>query len=96
LPRVLLKYFAYIADVVKKREEFINLPEDATVEDLLKKIAEIHGEKLQDYLYPKPKRELNPILNFLINKVNIKDLNGLSTLLTEADEFVIIPPVGGG
>lgn len=96
MPRIILKYFAYIADLVKKREESIDMPENTTVQDLLEVLIKVYGTPLREYIYPEPNRELNPVLNFLVNKVNIHNLEGLGTSLKEADEFVILPPVGGG
>ncbi|MHC1590566.1 MAG: MoaD/ThiS family protein [Candidatus Helarchaeales archaeon] len=96
MPRITLKYFAYIADVIKKREETMEIPDNMTVGDLLEKLCVTYGKDLQNYLFPEPNKKLNPILNFLINKININSLDGLNTRLKNNDEFVIIPPVGGG
>lgn len=40
--------------------------------------------------------ELRPFVNLFINDENIKDLNGLDTIIQENDKLLLIPSIAGG
>ncbi|MBS7650629.1 MAG: MoaD family protein [Candidatus Bathyarchaeia archaeon] len=94
--KVKLKYFAHLREIVGKFEETINLPEDATVKNLLEVLSETYGVAFRDYVYEKGGSEPSPNLNFLLDGRNIMMLDGMETRLYDGCVFVIIPPVGGG
>lgn len=68
--------------------------------DVLLSLTEKYPE-LKYLIFEKPeeKSEL-PIMcssiNVLINGNNVRHLDGLDTLLSEADELAVLPPVSGG
>lgn len=68
--------------------------------DVLLSLTEKYPE-LEDLIFEKSKGESEtPVMcgsiNILINGNNVRHLEGLDTLLSEADELAILPPVSGG
>ncbi|HEY3361442.1 MAG TPA: ubiquitin-like small modifier protein 1 [Methanosarcina sp.] len=89
---------------------FANLREEAgtselqlsgeKVIDVLLSLTEKYPE-LKDLIFEKPEGESEaPVMcgsiNVLINGNNVRHLEGLDTILSEADELAILPPVSGG
>ncbi len=75
-------YFASAKDATGKRKESIILPESTTIRELLLKISSS---------YP---RIIN-ILNTVQIAVNYKVVD-VDSILKEADEVALLPPVSGG
>ena len=50
---------------------------------------------LKPHLY-NDQSELRPFVNLFLGEENIKDLQGLSTPLAEADRLLLIPSIAGG
>ena len=68
--------------------------------DVLLSLTEKYPE-LKDLIFEKSKGESEaPVMcgsiNVLINGNNVRHLEGLDTILSEADELAILPPVSGG
>lgn len=64
--------------------------------DVLGILAKTYGAKFKDYVFDPRTGTPKSYLQFLLNGNSISNLDGLSTVLTENSELVIIPPVGGG
>ena len=75
-------YFATLRDMVGEQEERVEVPEGATVADL---VAEIVGA------YPRF-REMEPSLMISVNQ----EYSERGTALKEGDEVAFIPPISGG
>ncbi len=75
-------YFASAKDATGRRRESIKLPENATIGELLLKITSIHPR-------------ITNILNTMQIAVNYKVVVD-DTILKEADEVALLPPVSGG
>ena len=79
-----IKYFAWIKEITKNEEEFLDNTEIDSV------------YKLKDYLvnkYPDIKKHIdNEILRFAVNQEYVSD----NVDLKSNDEIAIFPPVSGG
>jgi molybdopterin converting factor small subunit len=49
--KVRVQYFGYIKNLVNKREEQFELGENASLSDLLNKMAGVHGEAFRKDVY---------------------------------------------
>jgi len=94
--KVKVRYFAGVREMVGRSEETFEVPEGATVRDLLGILSEKYGAPIRDYVFAKSKEEISPNLNFLVDGKNIVMINGTETPLYDGCAFAIIPPVGGG
>lgn len=89
---------------------FANLREAAGTSELLLSGERVHDvlmfltEKypiLKDFIFEKSDGSneipvLRGSINVLINGNNIRHLEGLETLLSDADEVAVLPPISGG
>ena len=90
--KVTVKYFAYLRDIFRGREEQIELQRESSVGDLLSLLCNspLRREQIFDGAALKPR------MMVLKNGNHVKHLGGLDTRLEDGDTIVLIPPVGGG
>lgn len=93
---VTVKFFATLREILGKKEDKLELAENSTIEDLLEKLSQKHGDKFIDYVYDKKTKSPRNHLQFLIDSVNIHTMQGLKTKLKDGNIIAIVPPVGGG
>ena len=93
---VKVKFFALVRELTGKREEVVDLDDQATVRTLLSKLVEEYGAKFSDYVFDPASKEPRGHLQFLMDGRNIALMQGLDTVLKEGVSLAILPPVGGG
>lgn len=91
---MLVRYFAYYRKDGGCKEENLLL-EPLTALDLLKKLAERHGQRLGSQLLTS-EGTIHPDVIFLLNGRNIDFLEGKDTLVREGDVVSLFPRVAGG
>jgi MoaD family protein len=93
-----VRFFAALRELVGKKEESFTFPdgEEVTVENLLKRLAELYGKDFVEYVYDRKTGEIQSYLTLLVNGRSITTLDRLKTKLTNGDVLAILPPVGGG
>ncbi len=79
-------YFAKIKEIIGKNEDFININEQTTINDIVEKL------KLIDESY---KLAFNDLKNIKCS-VNCNYVNSFKTKVTNKDEIAFFPPVTGG
>lgn len=79
-----------------RSEETVRLPENASMEDLLRKLSERYGKKFEEYVFEKDGTETSQNLQFLVNGQSTTTMDGKRTRLPDGCIVAIIPPVGGG
>jgi len=94
--KVKVKFFALVRELTGKREEIVDLNDQATVRTLLGKLVEEYGVKFRDYIFDPVSQEPRGHVQFLIDGRNITLIQGLDTALKEGTSLAILPPVGGG
>lgn len=94
--KVKVKFFALVRELTGKREEVVDLDDQATVRTLLGKLVEEYGTKFGDYIFDPASKEPKGHLQFLMDGRNISLMEGLDTTLKEGVSLAILPPVGGG
>ncbi len=94
--KITVKFFALVRELTGKREEVIDLDDQATVRALLDKLVYEYGTKFRDYLFDPASKEPRGHIQFLIDGRNVALMQGLDTVLKDGSSFAILPPVGGG
>lgn len=91
--RIVVKTFATIREIFGGAGMlYLELPEGSTIEDLLKRLREQYGSRLEvDRLIGE-----NSNVRILVNGREITYLDGLKTRLRDGDAVAFIPPVAGG
>jgi MoaD family protein len=93
---VTVRFFAYARDIVGTRDETLDVEDSTTVIDLLKLLANKHGDKLNEYLFDPRTGTPRPHLKFFVDGREISLSRGFETPLTNGCSLTIIPPVSGG
>jgi len=95
---VSVRFFAALRELVGKKVEPIEFPdvEEVTVENVLKRLAELYGKDFVEYVLDRKTGEIHSYLTLLVNGRSITALGRLKTKLMDSDVLAILPPVGGG
>ncbi|MDR7666519.1 ubiquitin-like small modifier protein 1 [Methanosarcina sp. Z-7115] len=97
MAEVKIKLFANLREAAGTSELQLS---GGKVVDALLSLTEKYPE-LKSLIFEKPEGEgWTPVIcgsiNILINGNNVRHLDGLDTLLSDADEIAVLPPVSGG
>jgi len=90
-----VKLYAMLREIASKKLEKVDLPEKASVRDLIDFLISEYGDEFASYIYDSEKQVRN-YLSYMINGVNINSLDGFETTLKGGDVISLLPPVGGG
>ncbi|MEM2188757.1 MAG: MoaD/ThiS family protein [Nitrososphaerota archaeon] len=91
--KIIVKTFATLREIFGGTGMlYLELPEGSTIEDLLKKLEEQYGSRLDISRLVGE----NPNVKVLVNGREIMYLDGLRTRLRDGDSVAFIPPVAGG
>jgi sulfur-carrier protein len=82
--------------ILGARDISLEIPEGATVKQLLKIMLDEWGVELAEALFKPGSQEPVGHVQLIINGRNIKFLDNLETILRNEDVFLIFPPAGGG
>jgi MoaD family protein len=93
---VTIKFFTTLREMTGKGEDVVTLPENASMEDLLRRLSDKYGRKFEEYVFEKDGRETSQNLQFLIDGQSTATMQGIKTRLRPGCVVAIIPPVGGG
>ncbi|MDT7969947.1 MAG: MoaD/ThiS family protein [Vulcanisaeta sp.] len=92
--KVQVKFLASLYDVTKVLKTEIELPDNATVMDLIKTIDKAVSPNFSSVILDDGKLKDQYVV--LINGRSIDFLHGLETRLNNGDEVTFLPPAGGG
>ena len=95
LMKVQVKFLASLYDVTKVLKTEIELPDNATVMDLIKTIDKAVSPNFSSIILDDDGK-LKDQYVVLINGRSIDFLSGLGTRLSNGDEVTFLPPAGGG
>jgi len=92
---MIVKYFAYFRKDAGCKEETLLLAPLRALE-LLEKLSEIHGQRLQKSLLTTDLTEIHPDVIFLIDGRNIDFIDGKNSMISESAVVSLFPRVAGG
>ncbi len=95
---VSVRFFAGIRELVGKKVEFVNFPQDrkVTVEKIMQRLVKLYGKEFFEYAFDKTTGYIREYLTLLVNGRSITTLDGLETEILDGDVIALLPPVGGG
>ncbi|MFB6470957.1 MAG: MoaD/ThiS family protein [Vulcanisaeta sp. AZ3] len=93
--KVQVKFLASLYDVTKVLKAEVNVPENATVKDLIQIIDKAISPNFSRVILD-DNGKLRDQYVVLINGRSIDFLKGLDTKLSSEDEVTFLPPAGGG
>jgi MoaD family protein len=95
--KVKVEYLGHIRNILgNRREEEVELAEDALVSDLLSVLSEKHGHNCKKAIYEAGGTDLKQNFMATINGYLLNQLNGVRTKLKKGDRIVLMPVVSGG
>ena len=93
--KVTVKFLAIFYEMAKTLRMEIEVPDGITVRELLKIIDERVNPNISKTLL-NDDSGLREGYNILINGKSLDYVKGLDTVLSDGDEVVLLPPIGGG
>lgn len=94
--KVKVQYLGYIKNMLNKREEYLELEDDANLSDLLNKLAGIHGATFKKEVYEPGLNNVKTGFSVTINGIFIGQLGGLDAKLSEGDNVLLMSLMSGG
>jgi MoaD family protein len=95
--KVKVEYLGHIKNITaNKREEEIELKENATITDLLLLLSEQYGEPFRKAIYEPKGVDVKSNYVITVNGYLLNQLKGLETKLKPEDRVAIMPVVSGG
>ena len=82
--------------MLNKREEQIELEENASLSDLLNKLAGVHGAAFRKDVYEPGLSDVKTGFSVAVNGVFIGQLGGLDAKLADGDNVILMSLVSGG
>ncbi|MBN2228061.1 MAG: MoaD/ThiS family protein [Candidatus Thorarchaeota archaeon] len=92
--RVRFKSFGPIRRSLAQQVLEIEVPDGATVLQVIHKVVEIGGDALRDLVFENG--AINGNLIVILNKRDVSTIGGISVYVSEGDEIALLPHVQGG
>jgi molybdopterin synthase sulfur carrier subunit len=90
---VKIKFLARFKDITGEKELEINY--DGEISTLIEILTEKYDKGFKDALFNE-NGELREYMKILINGEDVRNIDGLKTIVTENDEIVIFQTIAGG
>jgi len=81
---------------VNKKEEHFTLGENASLSDLLTKMAWVHGEAFRKDVYEPGLKDVKTGFCITVNGVLMGQLGGVDTKLDDGDKVILMSLMSGG
>ena len=94
--KVKVEYLGFIRNLLKRREEEVELSIGSALSDLLDKLAEGYGEPFRREVYEPGCDDVKTGFVATVNGVLIGQLNGVKTRLSSGDVVTLMSLMSGG
>jgi len=94
--KVKVQYLGFIKNLINQSEDEFELEEDASLSELLNKIAGIYGKPFQKEVYEKGLKDVKMGFVVTVNGVLMGQLKGVDTPLNNGDTIILMSLMSGG
>jgi molybdopterin converting factor small subunit len=94
--KVKIRYLGYIGNLLRKRDDEFEFSEDASLSELLNKLAGIYGEAFRREVFEPGLTDVKTGFVVTVNGVLMGQLRGVDTKLSEGDNVILMSLVSGG
>jgi molybdopterin converting factor small subunit len=94
--KVKVHYLGYIRNMLKQKEEELELEKGTSLSELLNKLAGIHGAPFKKEVFEPGLKDVKMGFAVTINGTLIGQLDGVETKLNEGDNVILISLMSGG
>jgi len=94
--RVKVHYLGLVKSYTRRSQDELDLEDDASLSELLDKLAADFGKPLNPEVYEPAKKEVKPTFTVMVNGIIIGQLNGVNTKLKNGDDIILMPLMTGG
>jgi len=94
--KVKVRYLGYIGNLLRKRDDEFEFSEDASLSELLNKLAGIYGEAFRREVFEPGLTDVKTGFVVTVNGVLMGQLRGVNTKLSEGDNVILMTLVSGG
>jgi molybdopterin converting factor small subunit len=93
---VKVRSIALIRTLIGHEQVELSLPEGATIQDVLDRLAEMGDPKLATYLAEPKEKSAHAPLRIMLNGRDITVLQDRATRVGEGDDILVFIPIAGG
>jgi molybdopterin converting factor small subunit len=94
--QVKVHYISLVKSYTNKSQDEITLSNDASVAQLLDRIAEMYGKQFTSEVYDPDKKEMKQTFVAMVNGVLMDQLKGVNTPLKDGDTIILMSLMTGG
>ena len=94
--KIRVQYFGFIKNLLNKREQHFELDEEASLSDLLNKLAGVNGAAFRKEVYEPGLKDVKMGFSVTVNGVLMGQLGGFDTKLSEGDNVILMSLMSGG
>ncbi|HME55652.1 MAG TPA: MoaD family protein [Candidatus Lokiarchaeia archaeon] len=95
MEHVFVEFLAALRIFTKERRMDIEVPEGATITTVLNELHQKFGDGKAERIFD-TSNGVSPALIILVNGTNIKNLDGIDTLVQDGDVIACVPIMAGG
>jgi molybdopterin converting factor small subunit len=94
--QVKVHYISLVKSYTNKSQDQIALDDNATLNQLLARIAQTYGKQFTAEVYDPAKKEMKPTFVAMVNGVLMDQLHGVETPLKDGDNVILMSLMTGG
>ena len=94
--KVKVHYLGYIRNLLRQKEEELELEKDTSLSELLNRLAGIYGEPFKKEVFEPGLEDVKMGFVVTVNGVLMGQLDGVETKLKEGDNVILMSLMSGG
>jgi len=94
--KIRVHYLGYIKNMLEKKDEELDIREDASLSELLDKLAGLYGQPFKKEVFEPGLKDLKTGFVATVNGILMGQLNGVRTKLKEGDNIILMSLMSGG